>query len=265
MRASRNCTNQQRMLVIAAILSAAATLALRWPGELTTDTQTQLGEAIHGSITDWHPPITPWLWRLIGTTSGAMLTLQVALHWFGIACLALSVNRAGSARWAWIMLLVGLSPISLFFITVIQKDMLLTSFFIAAFGLAALVRNNVAPGALGFVGTLARWNGIFAFPALFFVRRPTVSLVGMLTISAVAVAVLIPVTSFINHDVLMARRTGVERSLQFYDLAGIAHYSATSRCCPSTRGRHCPATRRCSGTSWSVRNAAMRSTGCLLR
>lgn len=231
---------RQHGLALATIAAAMATVVLGWPGQLTTDTQTQLQEAIHGPITDWHPPITVWLWRLIGTTSGSMLILQVFLHWLGIWCLAEGLRRHGSVRWAWVMMLVGLSPISLIYITVIQKDTLLASFFVAAFGLTALVRRTLVPGMLGFLGTLCRWNGIFALPPMFFVRRTSVSSPRVLAISIVMAAVLVPVTGMVNHDVLMARRTGVERSLQFYDLIGIAHFSGVQSVLPAQAAQTLP-------------------------
>ena len=217
---------------VVAIVLMLADIAVHWPGTLVPDSKNQLRQAIAGSFTDWHPPIMAELWSVLGSKVPAMLVLQVALYWLGFWALSETLRRRGSGRWSWLMLAAGLTPIGLNYTGIIGKDDLLASFFIAAFGVAALTRRYWLAAPLGIFGMLCRANGVFALPPLFVAnRRGSKPLV--IALSVIAAAILVPLSSFINHDILRARPTGVERSLQLFDLAGIAHFSGDSSVLPA--------------------------------
>lgn len=221
-----------------AALLALLNLTLRWPGELNPDSTGQLRQAIAGEWSDWHPPIMAVIWRWLlhfGSGAAPMLVLQVTLHWLGLGVLALVLLRRGCPRAALLMLAGGLTPMALKYTGVIQKDSVLASFLIGGFGLACLdnARARAAGVLVGSLGILARANGVFAAPALFFLalRRKWALPTTMLYATAFALC-LIPVSQWINHGILGAERTGVERSLQLYDLAGIAYYSGDTSVLP---------------------------------
>ena len=206
-------------VILVAAAAALLTFIVHFPGELTPDAAKQLSEAHSGRFTDWHPPIMAMLWSLFPRPE-AMLALQVSLHWVGIAGLALRL----SGRWRWLMLAVGLTPIAFKYLGVLQKDTLLASLFIAAFGL--LGHSRVGAAALGLLGSLVRANGVFAFGPLLL---PRWSLATTMAASIALSAALIPASMVFNRAV--AEPTGVERSLQLYDLTGIKHFSGEQSNC----------------------------------
>jgi len=209
----------------AALAFAIVNVAIWWPGVFDSDSEGQLAQALAGSYDDWHPPIMAVIWACLGASAPAMLVLQSGLHWFGFWSLAESVRRKGRSPYHWAVLAVGLSPIALKFTGVFQKDTLLESLFIAGFGLSSLKGGHVAGSFLGTVGMLCRGNAVFALPPLLFARARRMGLVRLVVLSVVIAAALVPASAFVNHTVLNARRSGVERSLQLFDIAGIAHFS----------------------------------------
>lgn len=224
---SRSLENRQSSRAVAgvALLLALTNLGIVWPGTLTPDSRTQLGQVMNGAFTDWHPPLMAEIWSLLGGSVPAMLGLQVGLHWLGFWGLAESLRRDGVGKWAWAMLAVGLTPIAIKYTGVIQKDTLLASFFISAFGLAAVTRGHWLALVLGGAGSLCSANGVFALPPLVLMRLKEMKRLPAAGLCLVGAALLIPISGVVNHDVLQAERTGVERSLQLFDLAGIAHFS----------------------------------------
>ena len=225
-------------IVLMAILLAVINFALRWPGEFNPDSIVQLNQAISGEFTDWHPPIMAFIWSgllQIADAKIAILAFQIALHWLGIGLFAVILLKSNHKLAALIMLASGLTPIALMYTGVILKDTLLASFFLAAFGLASW--NNIGFRTvgllLGMIGMLTRANAVFAIPSLLFlVFRYKRSLFKSLLLIAVIALPLIPLSQWINHDVIGAERTGVERSLQLYDLAGISYFSGDSSVLP---------------------------------
>lgn len=215
-----------------ALLLAAANLAVGWPGTLTPDSKSQLSQVITGVFTDWHPPLMAVIWSLIGGTVPSMLTLQIGLHWFGFWALAEALRRDDAGKWAWAMLALGLTPIAVKYTGVIQKDSLLASFFISAFGLAALKSGHKLGLIIGAAGALCRANGVFALPPLLLTRFSGLKLLPAIGMCVVVAAVLIPISSVVNHALFRAERTGVERSVQLFDLAGIARFSGDNSFLP---------------------------------
>lgn len=217
-----------------AILLCAANFSVAWPGTLTIDSQSQLSQAISGQFSDWHPPFMAMLWRFIGPTLSTMLFLQIVLHWLGIWAFAEGVRRIRPSGWIWVILAIGLTPIALKYTQVIQKDSLMTSFFLLAFGLAFLTSRRMLALPFGIAGILCRSNGVFALPPLLIGNNNRqfgflVSFVASLVIAAF-LGLLIGI---FNTHVLASRETGVQRSLQLFDLAGIAHFSRDNSSLPA--------------------------------
>ncbi len=221
-----------------AIAFGLLNFVLRWPGHLTPDSARQLSQAAASHFDDWHPPLMAWIWQWLipfGNATASMLAFQIALHWLGIGLFAGVINRGGSYKAALLMLISGFTPIALTYTGVIQKDSLLASFFIAGFGLVAW--NSVQLKGVGILmvalGTLTRMNGVFAAPALLFlVLRRRWSLPKIVLSSMILSLALIPLAQWINHEIFHAERTGVEKSLQLFDLAGIAYFSGDSTVLP---------------------------------
>ena len=241
-RSAREGASNLRVVTAAAVL-ALLTLGICFPGEMTPDAARQLAEARTGKFTDWHPPIMAMLWS-VAPYPAAMLTLQIGLHWIGIAGLALRL----SGHWRWVMLAVGLTPIAFKYLGVLQKDTLLTSLFVAAFGLAAHFR--IASIALGLFGSLVRANGVFAFGPL---ALPRMGLVRTIALSVALSAALIPVSMAFNR--LVSEPTGVERSVQAYDLAGIEQFSGKPSGCYTPLFWDTLSTERCGFSYQKIRGS----------
>lgn len=200
---------------------AVATIVLRWPGTLIGDNLRQLQEIQTGRITDWHPPLMTVIWRALGATPQSMLLLQVPLYWAGIALIADALRRETSLKWALAVLLTGLTPMSLLYLGTIQKDTLLVALLLVTAGFSLRFGRSWAL-ASGLLAALTRVNAIFAVPPLFVTRQ---RLLPTVLVCAALSAALLPVSQFINHKVLGAERSHVEKALQLFDIAGIEHHS----------------------------------------
>jgi hypothetical protein len=236
-------TNQQRSVAprnylwLAGAASFLITFALRYPGQLSFDANLQLDQAISGRYTDWHPPIMAALWAQllrIGPPAPTMLAVQLLGHWIGFVAIADGLAQVGRRRLAWIALASGASPWLLFYLGVIYKDVELGSGLIASFGIAFWYRVQGRrvpfPAALAsalflLYATLVRVNAVFAYGPilLFLLGRPRkLGNVTLVVGSALLAVAALPVSSFVNRQILEARPSGVEQTLQLFDLAGIA-------------------------------------------
>ena len=226
-------------LVFVVTLSFAMTVAFYWPGELTPDSAIQLAQARSLKFTDWHPPVMAVLWS-VWPIPATMLILQAALHWLGIGCLADLLLSRSRPRWAMLMIAVGMTPLAFKYLGVLQKDTLLASCFIAAFGLAS--RSKAAAVVLGVMGELVRLNGGFALPPLLIsLFAPRTKLLPAIFVSAALAAGFLLISTYVNQRIFGGRKTGVERTLQIHDMAGIAYFSGdpTVLPVPITNLRHC--------------------------
>ena len=197
----------RRLLAALGVAGALATIALRWPGALTVDSTNQLRQAVSGHFTDWHPPLMAFVWRFLGSSPEAMFVLQVVTFWTGLALVANAVR----SRWP---LIVGLSPIVLHYLGVIGKDTLLASVLMLGAGLVASGWRRWGAVTIIAAGFL-RANAGFAIGPLLLAGRKRlwtpflgVAMIGLVALSSATV-----------------QRTGVERGLPLYDLAGIDHFS----------------------------------------
>ncbi len=233
-------TAKSGSIVIAALLLGTTNLVIWFPGESGPDSQAQYWQAVTWHIDDWHPPITVWLWsffRLIADGNGPMFCFQVVLYWVGFLLIALTLARAGRRFAAWVVLVVALFP-SLFMTNVeLLNDVGMGVTFLVAFATSFWWRmqDRKVPTAVAAIavalllfGALARANAVFAVvPLCVYLIRP--QLLGnpwrLFAVSVPVALALVPVADLINHRLLRAEPLHPIRSLQIFDLNGIAFYS----------------------------------------
>lgn len=223
----------------AAVAALMASLVAFWPGVVTYDGVTQFAQARAGRYEDWHPPVMAWLWHgLHGVFGGAaqpMLTLQMVLYWAGFGLIAGALARSGRPRAAWAVLAIGASPLFLGWQAVVLKDTQMLGAMLAACGLVVWwrVRGARVPlwAGAGVVvlltyATLVRANAVFAtVPLAVMLAAPPhgrrrMGVIGALI--ALGVAAVLAVSPIVNHRLLGAAASGVERTQAVYDLAAIA-------------------------------------------
>lgn len=218
-----------------AALLGAGTLALYWPGVPMYDSVAQYGQALSGDYDDWHPPAMARLWAglhaILGGAGGPMFALQVALWWLGLGLVAAALAREGRRVAPVLVLAAGVWPPFLGWQATILKDAQMAGAMLAAVGLVGWWRLRgrrvpwlavAAAAVLLTYAALVRANAVFAVVPLAAMLAPgwrprTRAIAAVLGIGAV-----LAVSGPINHDLLGAERTGVERTEAIYDLAGIA-------------------------------------------
>lgn len=219
----------------ATLLLVLGSLALFWPGVVTYDGVAQFGQALSGKFDDWHPPIMAWLWRalhrLAGGGAGPMLVLQILLYWLGFGAVAASLAHDGRRHAAVAVLCIAVLPLFVGWQGVVLKDTQMLGAMLAATGVIAWwclrgerlpVVATIATVVLLAYATLVRSNAVFAtVPLIVMVFGPTRWWARALLTLAGIVAVL-GLAQAINHGVLGAGASGVERTEAFYDLSGIA-------------------------------------------
>jgi hypothetical protein len=229
------------LLLFVAALLAIACLAAFWPGVATYDTISQYTQATTASYDDWHPPVMARLWAVLlgaglaGTEP--MLVLQWGLLWAGIGLVAAALARSGAPRAAIATLAIPLFPVSASWMVCVLKDCQLIGALVAACGLVAWGR--LGPGrmrpwtialtvALLGYAALLRANAVFSVIPLAFgwigwggVRR----LWARALLLVVACLAVIAASGAIDHRLLGAEHSHVERTLPVFDMAGIAHHA----------------------------------------
>jgi len=215
-------------------------VAVFYPGALNNDSINQYNEAKSGQYTDWHPPIMAYVWSwLLPVIDGpqGMLLLQLSLHWLGFWAISDALAREGRSSSAWWMLLAGAFPLFLVFNGDTWKDVQMASAWISAFGLiyrertiktAARYWIAIPVALLSLYGVLLRANAVFAFgPLLLYLalghRRLRVSRLLAAVVATTLIA--IPLSTIVNRGMLGAADSHSIRSLQLFDLAGIAYHS----------------------------------------
>ncbi len=216
------------------------TLAYGWPGVTGWDSDEQYAQAVSGHLTDWHPPIMAWLWsvlRLAADGPGPMFALQVSIYWFALGCIGLTLCRLGRPLAGGAVLAVGVAPPFIALSVHIVKDVGLAASCLASFAIcfwhrAQNRRMGLVPlagaGALLFYGSLVRANGVFAAaPLLIYLAYPCLcARPGRFIAACVVFVVLaIPAGSVFNHGILRAGKDYPLRSLQIFDVTGIAYFA----------------------------------------
>lgn len=231
-----------RLLIVLLGLAIWLGFALgRYPGELNPDSEGQIAQALSGKYDDWHPPVMARLWSLLlplgAGPAGTMFVAQILCWGLAFTLLALALERLGHRLGAWAVFLVGLFPPFLMQIVYIHKDVGLVASLMLAVALVARFRlagerlppwAAVAASLLVLYAGLVRANGWFAAIPLAVwmvwpraLRRPVLA---VLACGLAALVMTVP-ANMINRDLLGARPAGAIRSLQLFDLAGIAHFS----------------------------------------
>jgi hypothetical protein len=231
-------TMPSRMIApLVAMALCATQLTLIFPGELITDSREQLREAISHQYLDWHPPIMAfvWSWLLrINGNPGLLLVLHQCLHWLGFGLIADGFFRVRMPCRAWLVLAAGAFPVFLFYDKEIVKDVGMGSGLVAGFGMIFwfLVQRKSIPwwalllsGICIFYGALIRTNAIFAIGPillLYFARGRQFGLTKIVGCSMLTALVALPLSNWINHELIGAKPQDPLQSLQIFDLMGIA-------------------------------------------
>lgn len=225
------------MAPLVAIALCTTQLALIFPGELISDSRDQLQQAITHHYWDWHPPIMAyvWSWLLrINGNPGVLLVLHQGLHWLGFGLIADGFFRVRMPGRAWLILAAGAFPVFLFFDKEIAKDIGMGSGLVAGFGMLFwfLVQRKSVPwwtvllsGICISYAALIRANAVFAIGPillLYFARGRQFDLVKIAACSVLTALLVLPLSNWINHDVIGARSQDPLQSLQIFDLMGIA-------------------------------------------
>ena len=152
-----------------------ATLALNWPGHLSTDSVIQLLEGRTGHYETWHPPAMSWLLGISDSAipgAGLFAALNITLLY---ASLLLLVRLHARISWLAfpVVLLCALTPQFLLYQGIVWKDVLFTDAIIAGFACMAFAAARWNRRATRFVflaaaaillslAALTRQNGIIA-------------------------------------------------------------------------------------------------------
>ena len=226
-----------------------------------------------GAYDDWHPPVMARLWSgfdaagLHGT--GPLFALQVVLFFVGLTLFAAALPqlRPVVAAAAAVVLLIPAD-----WITVVVKDAQMVGALTAATGIVAWYRLRARPlpgiavGGVALLLTyavLVRANAVFGVVPLAcvwagwgWVQHPAVRAALMLA----GVLAVLAVSPLVNHRLLGARASHVERVLPLYDLAGIAHFGgvATLPRLPAVRWREAEAKQCYSPYRWDDYGDAYR-------
>lgn len=233
---------REPMILIGVALALAIGCALLiWPGIAVYDTVRQYEQALAGSYDDWHPPVMARLWGALLALhlggSGPLLLIQIGLYWGGIGLIAAALARTGARRAGWAALLAGLSPLVVDWLLVVVKDAQMVAAMVAAVGLvgwyrllgralprivvalvvvllgyAMLVRANAVFAVVPLAFALLGWPGLRRWPA----RAAVLLLATLIAIGG---------SDVVNHRLLGAERSHVERTQAIFDLGGIAHFA----------------------------------------
>lgn len=225
---------------LATVLLCAATLAFFWPGVAMYDSVVQYGQVLGGAYDDWHPPVMARLWSLfhqVWAGQAPMFALQILLYWSGLGLFAAALARGGARIAAAATLALGLWPPFAGWQVAVLKDGQMAGALLAATGLAAWWRfdgRSLPRWAAAMVALLLLYATLLRFNAMFATVPLAIGLLGgerwyRLTPRAAALLigfVLVVATGpAINHRLLGATPSGIERALPIYDLAGIARHA----------------------------------------
>jgi hypothetical protein len=226
-----------RMVLILVAGLCALNVALSYPGLMSNDANNQYAEALSGHYSDWHPPVMAWLWswlRYVAEGPAPLFVLHLLAYWAGLGLIADAARRAGHARIALWIVVVGVFPPFVLLNANVIKDVGMVAAWIAAVGLIYWHRSQDRrmPLAWAFVtglllayGALVRSNAVFGLgPLLLYALAPASWMRNVrLMVAAVVVAlVAIPLSQQVNRHLFHAAERDAVNSLFLFDLIGIA-------------------------------------------
>ena len=132
------------LLFYIAALCAVLTIALYYPGFLSSDGVFQLRQARYGIRDNGHPPLMAYLWRILDFVirgPAGMLMLQTILYWFSLAAICRCLNMANWLRVA-MLLAVGFFPPLFGLLGTIWKDVAMHAFLLAAIACSLMARHT---------------------------------------------------------------------------------------------------------------------------
>ncbi len=215
-------------------MAAAASLALAWPGVALYDTVRQFDQLRTGTLDDWHPPVMARLWQAFLAAGAAgtapLFVVQTLAFYAGLALLFAALPRLRPAL-AVAMLVALVIPAD--WLTVVVKDAQMVAALTLATGVVAAFRLRaralpgwavaVVAGLLGYA-TLVRANAVFAVVPLAVAWWMRGSVAARLAVAGAATLAVLALSPVVNHHLLGASVSHVERVLPVFDLAGIAHF-----------------------------------------
>jgi hypothetical protein len=226
-----------KWIVLVAFVALLVNFAIGYPGRSNHDSLHQFQEAITGQFTDWHPPIMAVVWSHLRWLSDGPLpifAIQLIFHWLGFGLIAATLHCSGRTIAAWIALGAGAYPFFLVQNVAIFTDVVMASVFLSGFAIVFWYRMQgrrppTAALLAGLIlltfGALVRVNGVFAFGPLLVYSLWSTSRLPVLRLCIISIlfaGVSIPISSYINHQVIGAVRTEPVTALQVFDLAGMA-------------------------------------------
>lgn len=194
-------------------------LCVFWPGIFSLDSVHQFNGAINNYISNLHPPIMSWWWRWLMLNvmmdKGVLLLFHLLLFWPAIYLIGREVSKY-SADWAYMLLLLWVSPPIISMTSVLWKDSAMAFCFLLSS--AIMMRSTLYKKRLGlfsivlviallFYGTAVRHNALFALPPLCYWFARCILGYKHKIISVISVAVIIMALLFASTSTFSKRIT----------------------------------------------------------
>lgn len=137
-------------IVATFILFLSLSVFAFWPGNMSSDSLTQLGQAQDARpLTDWHPPIMALTWKvliILTTKVGSMAFLQLSLLWGALLLTAFYIYRQRQMLLpALCIFIVGLLPNVVNLSGIIWKDTLMAYSLLLATAIAIWLKGSSRP------------------------------------------------------------------------------------------------------------------------
>ena len=237
-----------RVVEIGIVASIGLLYVAFYPGAMSIDSYTQLGQARSGSLGDWHPPFMAWMWGGLDSILRGpilMLVAQLGLFLLALGLIARAAISGGdTGRSLFVLLSMWVPPIS-GIVGVVWKDIWMSCLLLVAAACCLRldrVERNVRRlqifllGALAFLGALLfRPNAVFAVvPLLAYGVWVLLGSRASVRSASVAVAigslctVVLGLASVGINRALTTYREYPSQSIMVFDLAGISILSNRS-------------------------------------
>lgn len=160
-------------------------LAVFFPGFMSTDSIYQYSQAISGNFSDWHPPLMAMWWRSLLVLSNGplpMLVWQQGLLWGSLFSLAVTFK---DKKFSFLVPLLGFLPFIYNFSGVIWKDVEMGLSWLFSVSIFMFINKQQVPSiwrrllivvafALLFYGAAVRANAFFGLPPLIYLALTSI-------------------------------------------------------------------------------------------